>query len=80
MQETQVRSLGQEDPLEKEMATHSSILASWVVEVSQLMFITMKMLVFTCCLTSLKAAHSVQGQSQGGEDPQMPPSRHLELL
>ena len=25
MQETQVRSLGQEDPLEKEMATHSSI-------------------------------------------------------
>ena len=27
MQETQVRSLGREDPLEKEMATHSSILA-----------------------------------------------------
>ena len=27
MQETWVRSLGQEDPLEKEMATHSSILA-----------------------------------------------------
>ena len=27
MQETQVGSLGQEDPLEKEMATHSSILA-----------------------------------------------------
>ena len=26
-QETQVRSLGQEDPLEKELATHSSILA-----------------------------------------------------
>ena len=25
--ETQVRSLGREDPLEKEMATHSSILA-----------------------------------------------------
>ena len=32
MQETQVRSLSWEDPLEKEMATHSSILAwkiSW---------------------------------------------------
>ena len=32
MRETQVRSLGQEDPLEKEMATHSSMLAwkiSW---------------------------------------------------
>ena len=27
MQETQIQSLGQEDPLEKEMATHSSILA-----------------------------------------------------
>ena len=27
MPETQVRSLGQEDPLEREMATHSSILA-----------------------------------------------------
>ena len=26
MQETQVRSLDQEDPLEKEMTTHSSIL------------------------------------------------------
>ena len=27
MRETQVRSLGWEDPLEKEMATHSSTLA-----------------------------------------------------
>ena len=27
MQEMQVPSLGQEDPLEKEMATHSSVLA-----------------------------------------------------
>ena len=35
MQETWVRSLGQEDPLEKEMATHSSILAwriPWIAE------------------------------------------------
>ena len=30
MQETQVGSLGQEDPLEKEMATHSSIL-TWEI-------------------------------------------------
>ena len=30
MQETQIRSLGQEDPLEKGMATHSSILA-WTI-------------------------------------------------
>ena len=35
MQETWFRSLGREDPLEKEMATHSSILAwriPWTVE------------------------------------------------
>ena len=35
MQETWVQSLGQEDPLKKEMATHSSILASeipWMEE------------------------------------------------
>ena len=31
MQETQVQSLGLEDPLEKEMATHSSILA-WEIQ------------------------------------------------
>ena len=30
MQETQVQSLGQKDPLEKEMATHSSIL-TWKI-------------------------------------------------
>ena len=42
MQETQVRSLGQEDPLEKEMATHSSILAweiSLIEELGGLQFI-----------------------------------------
>ena len=35
MQETRVQSLGQEDPLEKEMATHSSVLAwriTWTEE------------------------------------------------
>ena len=35
MRETQVRSLGREDPLEEEMATHSSVLAwkiPWVEE------------------------------------------------
>ena len=39
MQETRVRSLGQEDPLEKEMATHSSILAweiLWAEEIGGL--------------------------------------------
>ena len=40
MQETRVRSLGQEDPLEKEMATHSSILAwkiPWTEELGWLL-------------------------------------------
>ena len=39
MQKTWVRSLGQEDPLEMEMATHSSVLAweiSWTDEPSGL--------------------------------------------
>ena len=38
-QETQVRSLGWEDPLEKEMATHSSALAwkvPWMKETGRL--------------------------------------------
>ena len=39
MQETQVRSLGQEDPLEKEMSTYSSTLAwkiPWMEECGRL--------------------------------------------
>ena len=39
MRETRVRSLGREDPLEKEMATHSSILAwriPWTEELGRL--------------------------------------------
>ena len=39
MQETQAQSLGLEDPLENEMATHSSILAweiSWTEEPGRL--------------------------------------------
>ena len=31
MKETRVRSLGQEDPLEKDMAIHSSILAGKIL-------------------------------------------------
>ena len=41
MQETQVQSLGQEDLLEEEMATHSSILAwriPWTKEPGRLQF------------------------------------------
>ena len=42
MQEMQVQSLDQEDPLEKEMATHSSVLAweiPWAEESGGLQFI-----------------------------------------
>ena len=43
VQETWVRSLGQEDPLEKGMATHSSILAwriPWTEEAGGLQSVT----------------------------------------
>ena len=42
MQETQVQSLGREDPLEKGMATHSSILARrtpWTEDPGGLQFV-----------------------------------------
>ena len=42
MRETWVQTLGREDPLEKEMATHSSILAwevPWTEEPGKLQFI-----------------------------------------
>ena len=45
MQETRVRSLGQEDPLEMEMATHSSILAGelpWAEEPGRLQFMVLQ--------------------------------------
>ena len=47
MQETRVRSLGQEDHLEKGMATHSSILASeitWKEEPGELQSIWLQRL------------------------------------
>ena len=45
VQETQIQSLGQEDALEKEMATHSSILASrilWTEEPGGLEYIGLR--------------------------------------
>ena len=50
MKETQVLSLGQEDPLEKEMATHSSILAwkiPWAEEPGGLQSIGLQELVMS---------------------------------
>ena len=45
MQETRVRALGWEDPLEKEMATHSSVLAweiPWTEDPSGLQFMELQ--------------------------------------
>ena len=50
MQETQAQSLGQEDPLEEEMKTHSSILAwriPWTVEPGGLQSMVLKELEIT---------------------------------
>ena len=72
MQEMQVQSLGQEDPLEKEMATYSSILAweiPWTVEPGRLQSIVTKSqtqlstdahvwLTPTCCLVLHLFMHS----------------------
>ena len=46
MQETQVQSLGQEDPLEKKMATHCSILA-WRIPWTELYITGQLSLLFT---------------------------------
>ena len=45
MQETGIQSLGQEDPLEKQMATHSNSLAwkiSWMEEGCRLQFMRLQ--------------------------------------
>ena len=42
MQQTRVQPLGQEDPLEKEIATHASILTweiPWTEELSRLQYV-----------------------------------------
>ena len=58
MQETGVQSLGWEDPLEKEMATHSSILAwriPWTEEHAGLQSMDRKELDMTEQLTNTQA-------------------------
>ena len=45
IQETRVQFLGQEDPMEKEMATHSSILAweiTWTEDPGRLQFMDLQ--------------------------------------
>ena len=64
MQETQVQSLGQEDPLEKEMATHSSILAweiPWTEESGRLQSVGHKKLDATEQLTTHACILNLRG-------------------
>ena len=70
MRETQVRSLGWEDPLEKEMATHSSILAwriPWTEDPYRLQS-TGSQRVGHDCATSL-SLHFSWGVRSGKENP-----------
>ena len=56
MQETWVRSLGQEDPLEREMAIYSSILAwriSWTEEPDRLQSIGSQRVRYNCVTFTL---------------------------
>ena len=62
MQETQAQSLGQEDPLEKEMATHCSVLAwkiPWTEEPDRLQSMQFQRIQFSSvaqsCLTLCNA-------------------------
>ena len=80
MQETQVRPLGWEDPLEKEMASHSSILdweIPWAEEPGELQSmgsqrvhhlaaatITMFMFIFTALFTIAKTCEATCIQQQ----------------
>ena len=62
--ETWVRSLGREDPLEKEMATHSSILAwriPWTEELGGLQSTGRKVLDTTEWLQSINLPISIPG-------------------
>ena len=72
MQETRVLSLGREVPLEKGMATHSSILAwkiPWTEEPGELQSMTLQRVgynwVTNTCTFHFKVAHSEQGPREG---------------
>ena len=78
MQETGVRSLGREDPLEKEMATHSSTLACkipWTEEPGRLQAAAAKSL--QLCLTLCDPR---DGSPQGSPVPGILQARTLEWV
>ena len=60
IQETQVQSLGQEDPLEKRMATHSSILAwkmPWTEESGRLQSVGLQRVGHNWVINTLSTLH-----------------------
>ena len=68
MQETQVRSMGQEDPLEKEIAMHSSILAweiPWTEEFDRLQFMGSKRVGHNLAMDHEHERRRVYSLSQG---------------
>ena len=70
MQETWVRSLGWEDPLEKEMVTHSSILAwkiPWTTEPSRLQSIESQRVTHDWATEHTHTAHSSILSTESGE-------------
>ena len=89
MQETQVRSLGQEDPLEKGIATHSSILAwriPWTVEPGGLWSTGLRRVrcnwsdlaqLMTCCVITLLLPQGCCGFQKSHPHP---PRRPLSVL
>ena len=82
MRETQVQSLGQEDPLEKEMATHSSTLAwkiPWTEEHSRLLLSTGLQRIRHDWATSLSLI-ALQADSLPSEGPGKPCSLFHLLL
>ena len=56
--ETQVQSLGQEDLLEKEMATHSSILAWRIPWTDKLQSMGLQIVGHDCATNSTHVGHS----------------------
>ena len=63
MQKTRVQFLGQEDPLEKEMATHSNILAwkiPWTEEPGGLECMGLQRVIWLCDFTSSSISETIQ--------------------
>ena len=62
MQETQVRSLGGEDPLEKSMATHSSILAWRIRRTKEAGWTAVHGVAKSCTRLSVPSQHMTRGK------------------